>query len=243
MSWKNDQVTAQETAKILELAKTAIQADGDFVEFGCYKGDTSLLLAELLVGSPTTKKLWLYDSFEGLPVKSHQDDSALGASFQTGELSVTKREVKQRFLRAGLPVPIIKKAWFSGLTPTDLPSEIAFAFLDGDFYESIRDSLNKVAPRMSQGGIIVIHDYTNPALPGVHQAVEEWQSTRKDPPASRPLVACVSWAFNTPIKLWYNILKLIKELSHEKSQTNHLGVSYYSTRGHFNRQSRRLVRF
>lgn len=186
MTWKNDQVSQGETDKIMELARGCLEVPGDFVEFGCYKGDTSLLLAELLVeksvdkvgksGGNDAKRLWIYDSFEGLPEKTAMDESVLGVNFKSGELFVTKREVKQRFLRAGLPVPVIKKGWFSDLTDDDLPEKIAFAFLDGDFYESIRDSLRLVVPRMSEGGVIVVHDYTNPALPGVKRAVEEWQS-------------------------------------------------------------------
>lgn len=173
MAWKNDQVSKKETTQILELARKSLVVAGDFVEMGCYKGDTSLLLAEIVKNSG--KKLWIYDSFEGLPEKQDFDNSVLGENFKKGELFVTKREVKQRFLKAGLPVPIIKKGWFGDLTDDDLPSEIAFAFLDGDFYESIRDSLELVVPKMSSGGVLIVHDYTNPALPGVKKAVDEWQ--------------------------------------------------------------------
>ena len=201
MSWKNDQVSEGETERILGLAREALAVEGDFVEMGCYKGDTSLLVAEILVEkgveksvdkmgknggkwveksdgrcsvSNGVKKLWIYDSFEGLPEKSDCDESVLGVDFKGGELFVTKREVKERFLRAGLPVPVIKKGWFAELTEADLPERIAFAFLDGDFYESIRDSLRLVTGRMMDGGILVVHDYTNPALPGVKRAVDEW---------------------------------------------------------------------
>ena len=193
MSWKNDQVSEGETRKIIELAKSCLKVPGDFVEMGCYRGDTSLLLAELLVeksggklwktsvkevekdeSGKEAKRLWIYDSFEGLPKKGTQDKSVLGALFRGGELAVTKREVKLRFLKAGLPVPVIKKAWFKDLMEEDLPEQISFAFLDGDFYESIRDSLKLVVPRMSEGAVLVVHDYTNPALPGVKRAVDEW---------------------------------------------------------------------
>ena len=177
MPWKNDQVSEIETEKIIELARNQLSCQGDFVELGCYKGDTSLLLAEVLKG--TEKKLWIYDSFEGLPEKSEADESALGMNFKGGELYVTKREVKERFLRAGLPVPVIKKAWFNELLDGDLPKEITLAFLDGDFYESIRDSLKLVESKMAEGGIIVVHDYQNPALPGVAKAVEEWAREQK----------------------------------------------------------------
>ena len=185
MVWKNDQVSKKETEKILEVANDCLGVEGDFVEMGCYKGDTSLLLAEMLWKSrgadaveksveKPVKKLWIYDSFEGLPEKGARDESELGVNFQKGELAVGKREVKERFLRAGLPVPVIKKAWFNELTEVDLPFKIAFAFLDGDLYESIKDSLRLVGPRMSEGGVIMVHDYNNPALPGVEKAVDEW---------------------------------------------------------------------
>ena len=181
MSFKNDQVSELETERILEIARECLTMDGDFVELGCYRGDTSLSLAELLVEKSVekpVKKLWIYDSFEGLPGKSKEDESEVGKEFQQGELAVTKREVKVRFLRAGLPVPVIKKAWFNELTEADLPEKIAFAFLDGDLYESIRDSLRLVEDKVSKGSVIMVHDYDNPALPGVTRAVDEWLKNR-----------------------------------------------------------------
>ena len=177
MTWKNDQVNEKETGEILRLAKESIAREGDFVEMGCYKGDTSLLLAEILKG--TEKKLWIYDSFEGLPEKRAEDMSVMGEDFKSGELLVTKREVKERFLRAGLPVPVIKKAWFSELLDSDLPEKISFAFLDGDFYESIRDSLRLIENKMAIGGVIIVHDFKNLALPGVEKAVLEWSRNKK----------------------------------------------------------------
>ena len=177
MAWNNDQVSRTETEKILEIACACLKRAGDFVEMGCYKGDTSLLLADILRG--TDKLLYIYDSFEGLPEKSEQDESVAGENFKGGELYVTKREVKERFLRANLPVPVIKKAWFNELTDADLPEKIAFAFLDGDFYESIKDSLKLLEGKMAEGGIIVVHDYNNPALPGVARAVDEWLKDKK----------------------------------------------------------------
>ena len=175
-AWKNDQVSEAETAEIIRLAREALKCDGDFVELGCYKGDTSLMLAEVISGSD--KKLWIYDSFEGLPVKSEQDYSEIGKDFKEGELYASKREVKERFLRAGMKVPVIKKAWFSDLTEADLPEKIAFAFIDGDFYESISDSLKLVGPWMVPSGLILVHDYANEALPGVEKAVDEWNRNK-----------------------------------------------------------------
>ena len=176
MVWKNDQVSEGETEYILDVARKCLGVSGDFVELGCYKGDTSLMLAEVLKGS--NKLLYLYDSFEGLPEKSTEDFSPLGESFKKGELLVTKREVKERFLRAGLKLPVIKKGWFVDFSSSDLPKKIAFCFLDGDFYESIRDGLKLVEDKMGRDGVLIVHDYNNPELPGVKKAVDEWISTQ-----------------------------------------------------------------
>lgn len=177
MSFNNDQVSKTETENIINMARECLEVSGDFVELGCYKGDTSLMLAEILKDSDKT--LWIYDSFEGLPEKSEKDNSPLGENFKKGELLVTKREVKERFLRAGLKVPVIKKGWFADFSDGDLPEKIAFCFLDGDFYESIHDGLKLVEDKLSDGAILIVHDYNNPALPGVKKAVDEWIGTRE----------------------------------------------------------------
>lgn len=173
MVWRNDQVTEEETNRIIKTLTESLAISGDVVEFGCYKGDTSLLLADVI--KVTSKRLWIYDSFEGLPKKSPADMSVLGEDFKEGELVVTKREVKQRFLRSGLTVPIIKKSWFADLVDEDLPDKICFAFVDGDFYQSIADSLRLIETKMEKGGVILVHDYNNEALPGVAKAVDEWR--------------------------------------------------------------------
>ncbi len=178
---ENDQISLAETARLLELAQTCLSVSGDFVELGCYKGDTSILLGQLLQSASaksdsifTPKTLWIYDSFAGLPEKTAEDFSGAGQNFQKGQLLVTKRDVVSKLRRANLDHVIVKKAWFSDLTSVDLPSQIAFAFLDGDLYQSIQTSLQLVAPRLTQSGLIVVHDYNNPALPGSARAVDKF---------------------------------------------------------------------
>lgn len=232
----NDQVTSAETTELLRLAEAALCADGDFVELGCYRGDTSVLLGKLLqkpihanlqadgedghravhhISNPAfsgvSKSLWIYDSFAGLPEKTSEDSSGAGANFQKGELLVTKRQVIDKLKKHGIKVirnpktasagntdtanplqphnpedsaqvsgVIVKKAWFDQLQATDLPDQIAFAFCDGDLYKSIQTSLELVAPRLSQRGIIIVHDYANPELPGATRAVDEFLQAHPD---------------------------------------------------------------
>ena len=173
------QVSDTETQKLLELAKSSLDVEGDFVELGCYRGDTSLLLEKLLENS--SKKLFIYDSFEGLPAKTREDFSVAGDAFKEKELFVSKREVIERFKKAGLKVPVIKKGFFEDLdSEKDVPEKIAFAFLDGDLYNSIKTSLKLAVPKLVNGGIIVVHDYNNPELPGSARAVDEFLRTHSE---------------------------------------------------------------
>lgn len=116
----------------------------------------------------------VYDSFSGLPEKTSHDLSPAGEQFKAGELAVSKQEFIKQFKKAGLKVPYIHKNWFYELATADVPDSISFAFLDGDYYESIRDSLRLITPKLSSGAVIVIDDYVSSALPGAARAVDEW---------------------------------------------------------------------
>jgi len=173
---KNDQISAKELQVILRELRNVLerQVEGDVVELGCYKGATSVELQKLITKLAPTKRQYLYDSFAGLPPKSQQDNSPAGEQFRGGELPASKAEVIRKFRQANLPLPVVKKSWFSELTSEDIPRRICFAFLDGDFYGSIKDSLKLIWPYLSMGATIVVDDYQNEALPGAQKAVDEW---------------------------------------------------------------------
>ena len=168
------QIAEREVVILLQNLAETEDVSGDVVEFGCYMGDTSVKIAEVMKNWPE-KWLWLYDSFEGLPEKTAEDKSGDGWAFRPGELKANAVSVASKFKKLSLPEPVIMKAWFNELDPNeDLPSQISFALLDGDYYESIKTSLNLVAPKLNKGGKIVVHDYRNSALPGSARAVNEF---------------------------------------------------------------------
>lgn len=172
----SNQVNKEQASVILtELERTLERgAQGAVVEFGCYIGTTSLFIRRLLDAAGDKREFHVYDSFEGLPPKTVEDESRAGEQFQAGELSVSKKDFLQQFKKAGLRAPYVHKGWFADLTEADVPDTIAFAFLDGDFYESIRNSLQLVLPRMQKGGTIIADDYAREALPGAAKAVHEY---------------------------------------------------------------------
>jgi O-methyltransferase len=150
---------------------------GSIVEFGCYAGTTSLFIRRLCDAYDFQGEVHVYDSFAGLPSKVQQDESPLGVQFVEGELRATKRQFYDNFKKAGLVAPVVHKTWFGDVTSRDVPEHVTFAFLDGDYYESIRDSLHAIEPHLAAGAIIVVDDYTNEALPGAARATDEWLAT------------------------------------------------------------------
>ena len=146
------------------------QIEGDVVEFGCYVGESSKYLMKTLVETESTKKLFVYDSFEGLPELSKWEENT---GWRPGTLVSSEDILRSNFEQNDLPFPVIHKDWFKNVPDDKIPEKISFAFLDGDFYDSIYDSLNKIIDRVSDGGYICFHDYQRPDLPGVRAAIED----------------------------------------------------------------------
>lgn len=145
---------------------------GDIVELGCNSGTSSIMFSYLLQETGSDKKLHLYDSFMGLPGKRQEDtsDNGVGKEFVPGWMKSDPKVLVSNFEKRGLPVPDIHVGWFKEIADQYYPDPIAFAFFDGDFYDSITDSFNKVYHKVSPGGIICVHDYKWPSLPGVEVA-------------------------------------------------------------------------
>lgn len=170
----SDQVDRAELRTVLDQLERTLGVEGAVVELGCYIGTTSLFIRRLLDGYKDSREFHVYDSFEGLPEKASQDSSPAGEQFKAGELSVSKKQFMQEFTKAHLQLPVIHKGWFNQLKEEDIPASIVFAFLDGDYYESIKDSLRLIEGKLTPGSTIVIDDYANEALPGAARATDEW---------------------------------------------------------------------
>jgi len=149
--------------------------DGDVVELGCYVGESSKYLRKTLDETKSTKELFVYDSFEGLPPLSLYE---VNTGWRPGTLKTTEEVLFNNFIHNNLTPPIITKGWFKNIPEERLPNEISFAFLDGDFYDSIFDSLTKIYDKVTDGGYIIFHDYERNDLPGVKGAIDTFFANR-----------------------------------------------------------------
>jgi O-methyltransferase len=166
---------------------------GDVCEFGVAQGATSRLIANEIRASSRT--LWLYDSFEGLPKPSERDvliddifglgsmDAYAGTMRSPRDLVVAKLE--------DIAFPMdrvrIREGWIDKtLAAAPSPSAVAFAYVDFDFYEPIKVALEWLDRHMARGASIIVDDYGFFSQ-GAQSAVDEFLATRRD-----------RWSFELP---------------------------------------------
>ena len=113
-----------------------------------------------------SKKLFLFDTFEGMPPTDSAKDLHL-----PGDLSDTSVDAVTDYVGCR-ELCVVRKGFipetFGGLEL----SQIAFAHIDVDIYRSILDCLEFIWPRMVLGGFMVFDDYGFPSCPGARTAVD-----------------------------------------------------------------------
>tara|TARA_Y100000389_G_scaffold183089_1_gene200227 strand:- start:604 stop:1464 length:861 start_codon:yes stop_codon:yes gene_type:complete len=148
--------------------------EGSVVELGCHNGNTTVMIQRLLQLNQSKKEVIVYDSFQGFPDVKHNADDGWG---DEGELKTSIKKFKRNLKNNKVKIPKIVPGFFSDIPDHQYPDKIAFAFYDGDLYQSTIDALEKIYHKMSPGGVIVFDDYKNPQqnmYPGVKKACEKF---------------------------------------------------------------------
>jgi len=133
---------------------------GDFIETGAWRGGTVIFMRALLKAyGISDRKVWVADSFEGLPVPK-SDDDGLDLSNER-YWKVTLETVKSNFQKFDLLDGQVEflKGWFCDTLPKAPIEKLAILRLDGDLYHSTMDSLNNLYHKVSKGGYVIVDDY------------------------------------------------------------------------------------
>jgi hypothetical protein len=179
--------TVGEAIHIVHYLHRALAVPGDICEFGCNEGATSRLLAHE-IKPHEARRLWLFDSFEGLPAPTEKDrliDDIAGRGSMAayaGDMRAHEDQVREKLALAGFPAARtrIVKGWIDQtLAQPDVPVQVAFAYVDFDFYEPIRLALEFLDRTMPPGGFVVVDDYGF-FSEGAQLAVDEFVAARGD---------------------------------------------------------------
>lgn len=150
---------------------------GDVVECGCARGGSSALMALWLKKLNSPKKIYLCDTFEGIPAPTQEDPDYDKAVKLTGAFRGELEEIKDLFTRLGvLDRAVFLKGKFQDTFPTFDAPPIAFLHLDADWYESTIVCLEKLWDRVTPGGLVQFDDYGS--WQGCKKAVDEFFGKR-----------------------------------------------------------------
>jgi len=157
------------------------RVDGDIIEFGTFRGTTARFIAQNMkswhqtlekkgrLNQMTEKRLYLFDSFKGLPQSNAKQDLE-NILVQTGVWAagtcngLTSEELTALILQTGLSREdfFIYDGWFRATVST-LPSTARFACIhvDCDLYQSTIDALTPLFSRgqIMRGAVILFDDW------------------------------------------------------------------------------------
>ncbi|MBM3432999.1 MAG: macrocin O-methyltransferase [Bacteroidetes bacterium] len=190
-------MTSPERIYGLVQAVRYIQAhriSGSIVECGVWKGGSMLACAETLLHlGDSSRDLYLYDTFEGMPPPKTVDETihdrkAAELLEKDANKSAnliwaysTLSEVQETLRPAGYPSDkihyVVGKV--EDTIPATIPEQIALLRLDTDWYASTRHELMHLFPRLVPGGVLIIDDYGY--WKGARQAVDEYFAQTRIP--------------------------------------------------------------
>ena len=141
---------------------------GDFAEVGVYKGDSARVIHHCDPG----RHFHLFDTFTGFPMRDLATETGPAATYTPENFSDTAINKVLQHIGGNENVRI-----YPGYFPDTAGIVVDFRFalvnLDADLYNPTRAALDFFYPRLSPGGMILIHDY-NHQWPGIVKAVDEF---------------------------------------------------------------------
>ncbi len=144
---------------------------GAFAELGVYKGETAFMMHQM----DASRKLHLFDTFGGfdpkdLNVEKNKDDRYSTTNFSDTTLDSVKALFADTALVSFYP------GYFPDTTKSLTEKTFALVHIDADLYLPTIEALKFFYPKVSAGGVLIIHDY-NHTWDGIKKAIDEFMDT------------------------------------------------------------------
>ncbi|WP_157450302.1 class I SAM-dependent methyltransferase [Bradyrhizobium sp. ARR65] len=142
------------------LDRTA-DVDGSIVEIGCAHGLTTTFLYEYLADSGIHKEYVCIDTFCGFTPQDIHVEKEQRGKVQDYEWEFKNNSAawfKESLARRHITDIKVLEADISTVEDSLLPDRISFCLLDVDLYQPVRVGLERIYPRLSPDGIIVVDD-------------------------------------------------------------------------------------
>jgi O-methyltransferase len=188
---RDERLTYLKAEMLEDLAACVLQIehdgiDGLVIEAGAARGGSAIVLA---AAKSQARPMKVYDVFGTIPPPTERDGADVHRRYATitageakgpgGETYYGYRddlyhEVEDSFARHGVAVSEHNVELVRGLFEDTirLDEPVAFAHLDGDWYESTMTCMTRIAPLLASRGRIVLDDYYK--WSGCRRAVDEY---------------------------------------------------------------------
>jgi O-methyltransferase len=146
---------------------------GDLLEAGVWRGGMTIFMRAILMAYQNTdRKVWVVDSFAGLPDIDRERENF---EWRSGDMAVSLDNVQNNFARYGLldDQVVFLKGFFSDTLPTAPIKQLSILRVDADLYSSTLDVLRHLYSRLSIGGYAIFDDYQN--LADCRRAIDEFR--------------------------------------------------------------------
>lgn len=149
---------------------------GDYVEIGVFRGGSALTALNYMDEIGLTRKAWLLDTFEGFlyPEADASPDAIWAGTHELDGVDQTLVNLKQTFAGTRTPYELVVANICADALPSGI-KQIAVANIDVDMYEPTLVAMQKTAPLIPPGGIMICEDpASTPSLYGAYQAMEDF---------------------------------------------------------------------
>jgi len=161
-------------ARILFLERFAERVhkegiEGAVAEAGVYRGE----FAKHINRCFNDRQCYLFDTFEGFTdydISKEQDESLTFAN-HLKNVNVDETLAKMPF-RDKI---VVRVGRFPDTAIDIINENFAFVNLDMDLYEPTIEGLRLFYPLMSEGGVILVHDYFNKVYPNIEKAIDDFE--------------------------------------------------------------------
>ena len=173
-------------ANICQALEQTRDLPGSYVEIGVYKGDSALTAINYMKYSNIIRESYFLDTYEGFDYTEAVNSSETHWKPNNNSHKIMPVDEHIKYVKDLLGshshnnnFNIVKSNICKDKLPDNIKN-IAVANIDVDLYDATRDALEKVAPKIVKGGIIIAEDPTStPYLIGAFYAMEKFLKTEE----------------------------------------------------------------
>ena len=176
--WDDAFWRGHKTYGVYQLLRQALLVPGDCFEFGCHRGYSASMLAEMIEQTGVDKRIHLFDTFSGMPHSDPEYDNF----YKKGDFADTSLDLIKSTL-----APWDKSGRFVYVpgdicetVPNYAAAPACYLRIDVDLWRPSKAILEAKFDSLNTGGIVYLDDYVGDKTLGERKAVDDFLAGRPE---------------------------------------------------------------